>query len=400
MIVIWVTWTNWKTTTTNIIAKSLKNTGKKVFMFSTLNYIIWDEEYVNNTKMTSPDPFLLQKLFLKARKKWCDIAVIEVSSHALFYNRVWGINFDYAVLTNITQDHLDLHQNMNNYVRTKLKLFSSLISSARKKNIKKTAIINMESEFKDLFLNETYDNMLTYWDDFRSNIKYTDLKFLIDWTIFKVKIPWETINIKTKLRWKHNISNILRAIAVLTSMWINPRIIEESIEKIDKINGRLEEIDNDEWFKIFIDYAHTPDALEKVLDTLNNIEGRWRIITVFWATWDRDRIKRPIMGQIVREKSDYLILTEDDNYSEPITQIVKDVLPWITKKEWENFFIILKRQEAIRTALLLREKNDIILIAWKWDEHIMVTNDWPIDYNDKEVVLQILKEMDDNKIIK
>lgn len=137
MVIIWVTWTNWKTTTTNIIARWLKRAWKKVFMFSTVNYFIADEEFVNNTKMTSPDPFLLQKLLKEAQKKWCEYAVIETSSHALFYNRVWGIEYDIAVLTNITQDHLDLHKSMDNYVRTKLRLFKQLISKKEKQISKK-----------------------------------------------------------------------------------------------------------------------------------------------------------------------------------------------------------------------------------------------------------------------
>ena len=399
MTIIWITWTNWKTTTTNIVARWLKQAWKKVFMFSTVNYFIWDKEYRNDTKMTSPDPFLLQSLLKQARDEWCEIAVIETSSHALFMHRVWWIEYDIAVLTNVTQDHLDLHHTMDNYVRTKLKLFKNLISSQRKQWIKKTAIINIESDYKDLFINETYDVLTTYWLDYDSNLKPTNIENGIDYTTFDVKIPSDTLAIKTKLRWKHNIYNILWAIWVFLSLWLKPREIEDAIKDVESVPGRLEEVNNYEWFKIYVDYAHTPDALEKVLQTVRDIKWVNRIITVFWATWDRDRTKRPKMWKIVSDMSDYVVLTQDDDYTEDTQRIIKDILPGIERKEWEWFWIIPDRESAIRTALLEAWKNDVVLIAWKWDEHVMVTNAWIIPYNDKEVVLKILKEIDDNKIV-
>lgn len=399
MTIIWVTWTNWKTTTTNIIARWLKASWKKVFMFSTVNYFIWDKEYRNDTKMTSPDPFLLQSLLKQASDEWCEVAVIETSSHAMFFNRTWWIDYDIAVLTNITQDHLDLHKTMDNYVRTKLKLFKSLITSVRKPWIKKTAIINIESEYKELFLNEAYDVLTTYGLDYESNLKPTNINNDIDYVSFDLKIPWDMLNIKTMLRWKHNIYNILWAIWVFLSLGMKPRDIEKSILDVEVVPWRLEEIKNYEWFKIFVDYAHTPDALENILNTLKSIKWINRIITVFWATWDRDKTKRPIMWKIVSDMSDYVILTQDDDYSEKTQDIIKDVLPWIERKEWENFWIITDRVSAIRTALLEAKQNDVVLVAWKWDEHLMMTNYWAIAYNDKEEILKILKEIDDNKII-
>jgi UDP-N-acetylmuramoyl-L-alanyl-D-glutamate--2,6-diaminopimelate ligase len=121
---------------------------------------------------------------------------------------------------------------------------------------------------------------------------------------------------------------------------------------------------------------------------------------VFWATWDRDKTKRPVMWEIVSRLSDVVILTQDDDYWEKTENIVKDILPWIERKEWENFWIITDRKEAIRTALVSAKENDIVLIAWKWDEHVLVTNNWPIQWHDKSIIEDILKWIDDNKIIK
>ncbi len=393
MIIIWVTWTNWKTTTTNIIAKWLQKAWYKIFMFSTINIIMDKQEIVNNTKMTSPDPFLLQKLLKDAKEKWCKIAVIETSSHAITMSRNYGLNYDIAVLTNITQDHLDLHKNMENYVNTKLELFKKLITYKRKKWIKKVAIINSESDYKELFLSETYDVMYSYWENPNSTLKLENIKNDFEFTNFDIRIAWALIDLQTPLRWKFNIYNIMAAVGVFVSFWIKPDKIKEIIKSISWVAWRMEEIKNDNWYKIFVDYAHTPDALEKVLKTLKEIKWIKRIITVFWATWDRDRTKRPIMWKIVSELSDVVVLTQDDDYTEKTESIIKDILPWIERKEWDDFWIIKERREAIRTAILTAKENDIILIAWKWDEHLLITNDWPIKWHDREVVEEVLKEV-------
>lgn len=399
MIVIWVTGTNGKTTTTNIIAKGLRSTGKKVFMFSTVNFMINDKEYVNNTKMTSPDPFFLQKLLADAKSQWCEYAVIETSSHSILMSRNWGINYDIAVLTNITQDHLDLHKTMEKYVQTKLKLFKGLITSKRKWLVKKTAIINYESDYKDLFLAEAYDSVFTYGKDIKANIKIEKFENTINGTKIEARIPGTTLNLETKLRGQFNVYNVLAAVWVFIGLNYKPEEVEKMVQEVTWVPWRMEEVENKEQYKVIIDYAHTPDALEQVLLTLKEIDDRKRIITVFWATGDRDRTKRPEMGRIVSEYSDIVILTQDDDYTEKTEQIIKDVLPWIERKEGDNFWIIADRKEAIRTALVTGKKNDIILIAGKWDEHLLMTNSWPVEWHDKAVVKEILEQIDNNKLV-
>ena len=240
MVIIWVTGTNWKTTTTNLIAQSLRKSWKKVFMFSTINYMILDEIFTNTSKMTSPDPFLLQKLLSEAKELWCEYAVIETSSHSMIMHRNWWINYDIAVLTNISQDHLDLHKTMQNYIKTKLSLFKNLIRYKRKKWIKKTAIINNDCEKKDLFINQTYDSIITYWFSMESEIRAEKWNQDLEYSYFKIKIPWEILEIQTKLRWNFNIYNILAATSTLISLWINTKDISQSIKSIENIPGRLE----------------------------------------------------------------------------------------------------------------------------------------------------------------
>lgn len=400
MKIIWVTWTNWKTSTCNIIARWLIENGEDVFMFTTVNIIIGKESIQNNTKMTSPDPFLLQRLLKKAKKLWIKTAIIETASHGIKYNRIWGIEYDKVILTNITQDHLDLHRTMDNYVDTKLKIFEKLITYKRKPWVKKTAIVNIDSDYHKLFTEETYDSLYTYWQSSWANLRIEDIIDTEDWMNFKLRVPGKHLEIKTKLRWEFNAYNIAAAIWLFISEWIKKENISKIIEKVTWIPWRLEEVENNEWLKIFVDYAHTADALENVLSTLKNIKKENKLITVFWATWDRDRWKRPIMWEVVSRLSDKIILTQDDDYTEDTVSIIKDVLPWINRVEWDGFWIIPNRQEAIRTAIIWATKWDVILIAWKWDEHVLVTNSWPVKWHDKTAVLEILKAIDDNKIIK
>ncbi len=400
MKIIWVTWTNWKTSTCNIIAKGLMENSQQVFMFTTVNIIMWDQQYVNETKMTSPDVFYLQSLLKKAQKKWIKTAIIETASHWIKMHRIWGLNYDTVILTNITQDHLDLHKTMDDYVKTKLEIFKNLISYKRKKWIKKTAIINIDSDYHKTFEEETFDSLYRYWKDNRANIKIWEIKNSKSWLEFKLKVPWKDLNLKTKLKWEFNAYNIAAWVSCFISEWIKSEKIEEIVKKLETIPGRLEEVETNSSYKIFIDYAHTPDALENVIETLNKIKKEWKLTVVFWATGDRDKSKRPIMWQIVSKLADKIILTQDDDYTENTISIIKDILPTIQRKQWDGFWVIPNREEAIRTAIIWAEDNEIILIAGKWDEHSLITNSWPIKWHDKTIVENILKNIDNSNIIK
>ena len=399
MIIVGVTGTNWKTTTCNIIARWLIKEGKKVFMFTTVNVIIWDQEFVNNTKMTSPDPFLLQKYLKMAKEKWCEIAIIETASHWIKMHRIWWIEYDICVLTNITQDHLDLHRTMRDYVKTKLTIFKKLIAYKRKPWIKKTAVLNMNSAYLDDFLDQTYDSLYKYWDAWNANVRAENLRIEGQTTKFDITTAWSVIKIETSLKGQFNVENILAAVCVFITFWIDPKKIPEMIKDVTWVPGRMEKVENDIWADIYVDYAHTADALEKVLTSLRNYNYN-KIVTVFWATWSRDKTKRPEMWRIVDRNSDVIILTQDDDYAEKTEKIIKDVLPGIKRKEWENFWIIPTRREAIEAWIFALKKWDCLLVAWKWDEHTMVTNSWAVLWHDKTVILEILKGIKDNQIIK
>jgi len=215
MIIVGVTGTNWKTTTCNIIARWLIKEGKKVFMFTTVNVIIWDQEFVNNTKMTSPDPFLLQKYLKMAKEKWCEIAIIETASHWIKMHRIWWIEYDICVLTNITQDHLDLHRTMRDYVKTKLTIFKKLIAYKRKPWIKKTAVLNMNSAYLDDFLDQTYDSLYKYWDAWNANVRAENLRIEGQTTKFDITVFYYNPNIDNEEEYKLRVAEEIRLINMM-----------------------------------------------------------------------------------------------------------------------------------------------------------------------------------------
>lgn len=398
MIVIGVTGTKGKSTTTNLIARGLEEAGKRVFAFSTINYAIAGDWQENNMKMTSPDPFTLNRLLREAEKAGCEYAVIEVSSHALFYGRVSGIDFDVAVMTNISQDHLDLHKTMDHYVDTKLRLFRGLVEFRRKRGIKKVSVVNLDSPYSERFLEPTADIVYTYGNAANAQIRATDVEAGKSGTSFTVKMPSNKFEVRTKLRGSFNVANILAATAALISQKVAPETIAATMSKFEVVPGRLEEVPNDRGITVYVDYAHTEDSLKSVLETVRSFPDTKRVITVFGATGDRDRDKRPKMGRVVDRLSDAIVLTQDDDYTEDPFRIIKEVSAGIKRKEGEGFWVVFSREDAIRTALLTAEPGDVVLVAGKGAETVMVTNAGPIPWSDKAVVRRILEEVDANAI--
>ncbi len=396
MIVIGVTGTKWKTTTSNLIARGLIASGKKVAMFTTVNMILGDHEEENTLKMTTPSPFAVWSFINKAKSLGCQYLVMETSSHALYYHRVHGLRYDVAVMTGISQDHLDLHKTMDNYVDTKLLLFKNLYKYGIRKEVRKVGVVNIDSEYAHKFLSKdiVVDVMHTFGFSTNASLRAENVKNTIWGTSFDIRMPSAKIHIESKLQWEFNILNMLAATAVLISQKIDPKVIADTFATVTWVPWRLEEIPNHRWAKIFVDYAHTEDSLRNVLETVKKIEWVKRVITVFGATGDRDKTKRPKMWRIAHLLSDVVILTDDDTYTEDSLSIIRDVSEGIERKEGESFWIIPERDDAIRTALLMLREGDVLLVAGKWAETVQVTQKWPIPWNDRKVIERILMEID------
>lgn len=396
LIVIGVTGTNGKTTTVNLIMKILEGAGYKTAMMSTINFKIGDKEWVNETKMTTPSSFYLQKFLLMAVKSGCKYAVLETSSHSLAQNRVAGINYQVGVFTNLTREHLDYHQNMENYRDAKAKLFQKA----------KVNIVNLDDEYSEYFLSfpaqekygygikvENYEKFLTR-SDFKT-ITAQNIKLTSQGASFKV-LQHE---IYLKLLGEVNIYNALAAIAVGLSQNINLNIIKQALEEVKLIPGRLEFVELGQKFKIIIDYAVTSDSLEKlyqtILDTKYKIQDT-KLIWVFGSCGERDQGKRPIMGEVVGQRADYVIVTNEDPYNENPQQIINQVFSGVIKAgkiENQNAWRVFDRRQAIKKGLSLAQENDMVIITGKGAETIMAIGNKRIPWEEREVVEEELKKI-------
>lgn len=393
--VIGVTGTDGKTTTTQMITKILEEAGKKVALASTINFKIGQKEWTNLSHFTTLSAFAVQKFIKQAVEKDCEYLVLETSSHSLDQYRVWGIDYKTAVITNITREHLDYHKTMESYRQAKRKLFNNA----------EVAVVNLDMENPEKFLECNAKKILGYslkknqnkfqnLDTKPETIVAENIDLEIDKSMFAVGNQKFTLNIPGDF----NIENALAAISVGVSENIDLEICSRGISKISNIPGRMEYISNERGLNILVDFALTPDALKKLYSLLAKIKKpEAKIIAVFGACGERDRGKRPIIGEIVSQYADLVIVTNDEPYHEDPMQIIQEIVGGIkNKKEGENFFIIPDRREAIKKALHLSVPGDVLAITGMGAEESMIVGDKKIPWNDKKVILEELRTVIDN----
>lgn len=391
MIVVAVTGTDGKTTTCNMIHAILSEAGHKVGLISTVSMAIGDEKWMNATKMTSMDPFLMNKYLSHMKKAGCDYVVLETSTHAIFYNRIWGVDIDVAVLTHIASDHLDLHRTLENYKNTKKRLFEMLYRTGRKTTVPKVAVLNRDDMYFEEFDEVRADKKFVYGIGHKAQIYGRGIKTSPFSTEFTVNIANQEAKITLPVPGDFNAYNALAAIAVGLSQNASLEECKSALEKFPAVPGRMENIREGQPFTVIVDYAHTVDALEKVLSTVRPVV-KGKLFIAFGATGDRDKTKRPVMGQIADKYADFIILTDDDPYTENRMQIIDEVTKGIKRKQTENFWIIPEREEAIKTAIFLAEKDDMVLITGKGAEQVLVTNQGKIPWDDREIVRKWLRK--------
>lgn len=382
--VIGVTGTNGKTTTVNLIHKILNDHVAKTVMVSTANIKIGNKDLVNTKKMTSLDIFDLQSTLATAKDSWCKIAVLEASSHGLNQYRFEWIAFDFAVLTNITHDHLDFHGTFERYAKAKEKLFKYVLEN--KKQNKYAAFPADDKIGRKRFEEMPFDKKLNYSIIASSSLKAENIQTSLSGTTFSFNYLGKTYDIKTKLVGEFNVYNILSALSVVLQIGVNIDQVIESIESFETVTGRMEGIEHN-WAHYFVDFAHTPDALEQTLKYLSKIKWNGRLITLFWAPGCRDITKRPIMGEIADQYSDILIATDDDPDTENRLNILEQLTSTIKNKtQWKNLFTIPERTLAIKFACEIAQAGDVIMLAGKGHETVQLTNFWKRKWSDKEEV--------------
>lgn len=389
--VIGVTGTNGKTTTCHLISGILEEAGYKVGMLTTIDFKIGEEIVQNTTKMTTLNPFILQNNLFKMAKVGCHYAIIETTSHAISQYRNWGIRYHAAVLTNITHDHLDYHKNFQEYRNTKLKLFS--------KN-PQVSVINLDDESAKIFLAQGAKKTYAYAIENKANIVAKKILYEKGGSLFTLVGDFGQITINLALPGKFNIYNAMASFCVGLGENIDTQTIKKALELTCGVPGRMEKIDCGQNFAVIIDFAHTPDGLMNVFETVK-YGSRGRIIHVGGATGERDRTKRPILGALSGKYADITIVTNEDPYSEDPQKIIEEVAKGVPrgagkdnpKTLGKNFFLEPNRKTAILKALSMTKKDDIVLITGKGCETKMaISHNQFIPWSDREIVEEELNK--------
>ena len=373
--IVGVTGTNGKTTTTYILESILGE--KNVARIGTVEYKIGDE--IIPAPNTTPSSLEIIKICKKALEKNIKYLIMEVSSHGLDIGRVNMLRFEAGIFTNLTLDHLDYHKTMENYYLAKRKLFD-LVKD------KKNSIINIDDEYGKRYLE--YTNGISYGigqGDIQGEIK----QITREGQEVTIKIFEKEYKINLRLLGRYNLSNLLGAIGAVKTLGLSDEEIISKIPLIHGAPGRFEPVKIDRDFTVIVDYAHTGDALENILKSINEFKTN-RVITVFGCGGDRDKTKRPIMGGIAEKYSDIVIVTSDNPRTEDPEEIIKDIVVGLTK---ENHIVEIHREKAIEKAISLAEKNDIILIAGKGHENYQVIGREKIHFDDKEEVIKAIKKI-------
>ena len=400
--ILGVTGTDGKTTTASIIYWLLKNSGKKVGLISTINAKIGDREYDTGFHVTNPEPLLLQNFLAKMVEAEFEYAILEVTSHGLDQERVAGIDFDIGVLTNITQEHLDYHKTWLDYFNTKAKLFKKV----------KFAVLNKDDSvvYEDIkCVVPSSAEVITYGIRDESADYYgEDILERSYGTEFDIVNRKKAHHFKIKLLGDYNVSNILASCAVARACNIGWEKISLAASSFKSPRGRLEEVKNNKGFKVFVDFAHTPNALENVLSYLAKRKKR-RLITVFGCAGERDVGKRVQMGEISGRLADFTIFTAEDPRGENVSDIIKEMVKGVkmlsTKKaDFSNFYELIhksknhiyfeipERGEAITFAIQkLAKKGDRVIICGKGHEKSMAYNGIEYPWSDQEAVKMALE---------
>ncbi len=384
MCVAGITGTNGKTTTTYLMESILRKAGKSVGVIGTISY-----RYGGRTltaKNTTPGAAEIQELLRDMYHSYTEFVAMEVSSHALDQKRVEGIDFDMAIFTNLTHDHLDYHGNFDAYKEAKRLLFADYLRKSAKE--RKTAILNRDDPSVKAFVGEPPVKNLFYSITADADACLTDWQEDIGGLKLEVSLMGRSISLRSPLVGIFNASNILASCLFAHEAGVPDEAIQKGVNSLQGVPGRLERIVNTAGISAFVDYAHTPDALKKVMELLNRLK-KGRLIVIFGCGGDRDKSKRPVMGNIASRLADMTIVTSDNPRSEGPGRIIEDIREGFNGNGGP-FKIIEDRREAIAEGLKLARDDDVVLVAGKGHEDYQIIGDKTFHFSDKEVVEEFL----------
>ena len=381
---IGITGTNGKTTTSHLIEKIFADAGEKTGLIGTMYTKIADKTM--ETKNTTPESLTLQKTFKQMVDAGVNTAVMEVSSHALDLGRVHGCDYNVAVFTNLTQDHLDYHETMEEYKRAKSLLFAQL-GNTFDLNMPKFAVLNADDTATEMYSRSTAAHVVTYGIEQEADIKAKNIQMTPKGTVFDLEIKGVSYPIRMQLIGKFSVYNVLASISTALVSGIEIEQIIQSIESVEGVAGRFELVNAGQDFTVIVDYAHTPDSLENVLKTIQHFAEK-KVFVIVGCGGDRDRTKRPIMAQIACKFATDPILTSDNPRSEDPVDILNDMEAGV---QGENYQVIPDRRKAIFTAVSQASPGDVILIAGKGHETYQIIGNEVLDFDDRLVAREAIK---------
>ena len=377
---IGVTGTNGKTTSTFMIKSILEQCGHKVGLIGTIANYIGDKKL--HSERTTPESLELHQLFNEMVKEDVEYCIMEVSSHSLELDRVYGIEFSKGIFTNLTQDHLDFHKTFENYFNAKLKLFLN----------SKISIVNADDNYGEKIIDSIVGDIVTYGLESQAMLRAKNLKLHSRGIEFTLVYNGNEEDIKLSIPGKYNVYNALGCIAATIHEGASIEDIKESLKKV-AVPGRCEivTLNHDLGYDVIVDYAHTPDGLENILNSAREFTFG-RLISVFGCGGDRDKTKRPIMGSIGSNLSDIAIITSDNPRTEDPMAIIEDIKSGLKK---DNYIVIENRREAIKYAMKIAKDKDVIVIAGKGHEDYQILKDKRIHFDEREIISEIIKELYD-----
>ena len=406
LAIIGVTGTNGKTTTTYLLKSILEAWGKEVGLIGTISYIVKGRHY--DAPHTTPEAPEFQAMLSEMLLSGCSHVVTEVSSHALAQRRVDYTNFDVAVFTNLTRDHLDFHATMEDYFRAKERLFKEILSKEG------TSVINYDDVWGRKLIGDISGKVLTYGLETGADMAAVNIKDFFEGLVIDIKFRDRVHGVKSSLIGMHNVYNILSAAGAAVSLNVPWDVIIDGIRKMSSVKGRFEKVDAGQDFLCIVDYAHTEDALERLIYTARELMKssevrsqspsatrrggksevrQQRIITVFGCGGNRDKGKRPIMGKIATSLSDYVVITSDNPRDEDPVEIIKEIEAGASRR---NYVIEPDRREAIRKAVKLAEAGDILLLAGKGHEDYQEIKGIRHKFSDREALEDAIRDRTKN----
>lgn len=404
MIIIGVTGTNGKTTTCHFIYNILRRAGCRVGMMTTTTLAINKKRWVNKTRLTTFAPVELNKFLKKMVEQGCEYAILETSSHAAMQYRTRGIAYDLCVLTNITREHLDYHKTFDEYKAAKKKILELPIESFRKLHVLKQVVLNRDETNYEYLADIKADRKFRY-GILRGDIMAERINYHTTRSDFLAKTPFGSKRITINLPGRFNVYNALAAITTTIALAIDLETIRVGLLKTRGVPGRMEKISPEKKleqklnFNVMVDFAHTPDAFYQIFETIRNVDKN-RLICVFGSAGERDKSKRPLLGNLASAHAQVIIITSEDPRSEKPETIIKEIKKGVLQGgkgkdfvEGENLFLIKDRIRAIYKGLTLAKEGDLVMILGKGAEQTQDLKSGKIKWDDRKITRKLLNQI-------